>query len=113
MSPRGWFDRLSEQRRLVYLAVALLSAAGVWAMDRLPSAIYPELTFPRITIVAQGSSLGARQVVFAAPNTRSRVASRTYGATTSIENDPGIIGARGGRPPGVAAGTGPYSTAIW
>ena len=64
-SPRGWFDRLSEQRRLVYLTVALLSAAGVWAMDRLPSAIFPELTFPRITIVAQGSSLGARQVVFA------------------------------------------------
>ena len=63
MTPaRGWFDRLAEQRRFVYLAVALMSAAGVWAAARLPSAIYPELTFPRITIVAQGSSLGARQV---------------------------------------------------
>ncbi len=64
---RGWtlFDVLATQRRFIYLAVALLSAAGIWAALKLPSAIYPELTFPRITIVAEGSALGARQVVFA------------------------------------------------
>ncbi|HEV8365736.1 MAG TPA: efflux RND transporter permease subunit [Gemmatimonadaceae bacterium] len=65
MSARvGLFDLLATQRRFAYLAVGLLSAAGIWTAFRLPSAIYPELTFPRITIVAQGSSLGARQVVF-------------------------------------------------
>ena len=58
------FDVLSRQRRFVYLAVALLSLAGVWAAWQLPSAIYPELEFARIKIVAQGSALGARQVVF-------------------------------------------------
>ena len=58
------FDLLTQQRRFVYLAVALISAAGLWAATRLPSAIYPELEFPRIVIVAQGSALGARQVVF-------------------------------------------------
>jgi len=58
------FDILSRQQRLVYLVVALLSAAGIWMALRLPSAIYPELRFSRITIVAQGSTLGARQVVF-------------------------------------------------
>jgi len=58
------FDILSRQQRLVYLLVALLSAAGIWQAFRLPSAIYPELQFSRITIVAQGSTLGARQVVF-------------------------------------------------
>jgi CzcA family heavy metal efflux pump len=58
------FDLLSRQRRFVYLVVSLLSAAGVWAMVRLPSAIYPELEFSRITVVAEGSTLGARQVVF-------------------------------------------------
>ena len=62
--PRKLFDVLAAQRRFVFLAIALLSAAGVWTALRLPSAIYPELTFPRITIVVQGSSLGARQVVF-------------------------------------------------
>jgi multidrug efflux pump subunit AcrB len=60
----GLFDFLSEQRRFVYLAVALISAAGMWAAFSLPSAIYPELTFPRIIVVAEGSALGARQVVF-------------------------------------------------
>ena len=58
------FDVLSRQRRVVYLAVGLLSIAGVWSAFRLPSAIYPELQFARIKIVAQGSTLGARQVVF-------------------------------------------------
>ena len=58
------FDVVSHQRRFVYLAVAVISAAGVWAAISLPSAVYPELTFSRITVVAQGSTLGARQVVF-------------------------------------------------
>jgi multidrug efflux pump subunit AcrB len=55
---------VASQRRFVYLVVALLCAGGIWAALRLPSAIYPELRFPRIVIVAQGSALGARQVVF-------------------------------------------------
>ncbi len=62
--PHALFDVLTTQRRFVYLVVALLTVAGVYSALKLPSAIYPELTFPRITIVAQGSSLGARQVVF-------------------------------------------------
>ncbi|MFI5256937.1 MAG: efflux RND transporter permease subunit [Gemmatimonadales bacterium] len=55
---------VASQRRFVYLVVALLCAGGIWAALQLPSAIYPELLFPRITVVAQGSALGARQVVF-------------------------------------------------
>jgi multidrug efflux pump subunit AcrB len=55
---------VASQRRFVYLVIALLCAAGIWAALSLPSAIYPELQFPRITVVAQGSSLDARQVVF-------------------------------------------------
>ena len=58
------FDILSRQQRLVYLMVALLSVAGIWMAMRLPSAIYPELQFSRITVVVQGSTFGARQVVF-------------------------------------------------
>ncbi len=58
------FDLLRGQRRFIYLTIALLSAAGIGAALRLPSAIYPELVFPRVTIVVTGSALGARQVVF-------------------------------------------------
>jgi CzcA family heavy metal efflux pump len=61
---RSLFGLLAQQRRFVYLAIAVLSGAGIWAAVQLPSAIYPELTFSRITIVTQGSSLGARQVLF-------------------------------------------------
>ena len=62
---RGLFALLARQRRFVYLLVTLLSAGGIWAALNLPSAIYPELTFSRITVVAQGSALGARQILFA------------------------------------------------
>lgn len=61
---RSLFGVVASQRRFIYLAVTLLSAAGVWAGLRMPSAIYPELVFPRVTVVAEGSSLSARQVVF-------------------------------------------------
>src|SRR6476646_10619938 len=61
---RALFTILGEQRRFVYMAVVLLSVAGIWAALRLPSAIYPELEFSRVTVVVQGTSLGARQVLF-------------------------------------------------
>jgi CzcA family heavy metal efflux pump len=65
MIRRSLFAVIAEQRRFVYLAAGLLSAAGIWAALHLPSSIYPELSFSRVTIVVQGSSLGTRQVVFA------------------------------------------------
>jgi len=58
------FDLLLRQRRAIYLTVAGLSVVGLGTATHIPSAIYPELTFPRITIVARGSTLGPRQVVF-------------------------------------------------
>ena len=61
---RSLFGLLAEQRRFIYMATLALSAAGIWFATRLPSAIYPELTFSRITIVAEGTSLGARQILF-------------------------------------------------
>ena len=61
---RTLFALIAEQRRFVYMAVVLLSVAGIWAALRLPSAIYPELEFSRVTIVVNGTSLGARQVLF-------------------------------------------------
>ena len=91
---KSLFDLLAAQRRFVYLLVGLMSAGGIYAALRLPSAIYPELAFPRVLIVAQGSSLGARQMLFSV--TRSieeavsivpgvtRVRSRTIRGATEI-----------------------------
>ena len=75
------FDILSRQRRFIYLIVAILSAAGIWAAWRLPSAIYPELRFSRITIVTQGSTLGARQVVFSVTRPLEEAVSIVPGVT--------------------------------
>src|SRR6266567_4506368 len=75
------FDLLSRQQRFVYLLVALLSAAGIWSALRLPSAIYPELQFSRITVVAEGSTLGARQVVFSVTRPLEEAVSIVPGVT--------------------------------
>jgi len=75
------FDILSRQRRFVFLLVGLLGAAGVWAALTLPSAIYPELNFSRITVVAQGSTLGARQVVFSVTRPLEEAVSVVPGVT--------------------------------
>ena len=66
MTKAKWslFAVLAEQRRFVYLAIGVLSAGGIYAATQLPSAIYPELTFSRVTVVVEGSALGARQVLF-------------------------------------------------
>ena len=61
---RSLFGQIASQRLFIYLATALLTAAGIWAAFTLPSAIYPELVFSRITVVAEGTSLGSRQILF-------------------------------------------------
>jgi CzcA family heavy metal efflux pump len=75
------FDVLSRQRRFIYLLVSLLSAGGVWAALGLPSAIYPELNFSRIAVVAEGSTLGARQVVFSVTRPLEEAVSVVPGVT--------------------------------
>ena len=46
-----------ENRYAVYLVTALLFAAGIWAMFKLPSNIYPEVNFPRIMVLAHSGDL--------------------------------------------------------
>src|SRR5438309_356278 len=41
----------------VVLTVALLTAGGIYSYTRMPSGVYPEVTFPRIAVVAKVPSL--------------------------------------------------------
>jgi multidrug efflux pump subunit AcrB len=41
----------------VLLTVALLTAGGIYSVTRMPRAVYPEVTFPRIAVVAKVPSL--------------------------------------------------------
>src|SRR5258707_7014602 len=75
------FDVLSRQRRFVDLLIGILSVAGVWSALRLPSAIYPGLRFSGFTVVAQGSPLGARQIVFSVTRPLEEAVSIVPGVT--------------------------------
>src|SRR5271166_3917586 len=37
----------------VVLTAALLTAGGIYSATRMPSSVYPEVTFPRIAVVAR------------------------------------------------------------
>jgi CzcA family heavy metal efflux pump len=60
---RGGFNLVSLARPffgLIVLATLLLVVFGVMAMLHMPCGIYPEVTFPRITIVAQTAGLAVK-----------------------------------------------------
>src|SRR5438067_12813893 len=44
------------------LMAALLTAGGVYCITRLPSAVFPEITFPRIAVVAKKPGLDLRSM---------------------------------------------------
>src|SRR5262249_12429915 len=44
----------------VVLTTALLTAGGVYSYTRMPSSVYPEVTFPRIAVVARMPGLDVR-----------------------------------------------------
>jgi multidrug efflux pump subunit AcrB len=54
-----------RHHKATYLVVALLCVAGLYSVFQLPSSIYPEVEFPRIIIVAEGSQLEPRNMVTA------------------------------------------------
>jgi len=41
----------------VVLTAALLSAGGIYSVTRMPSSVYPEVTFPRFMVVARAAGL--------------------------------------------------------
>ena len=54
-----------RHRAAVYLAVALLTLGGLWAMLTLPAGIYPEVTYPRIVVLARGGTFEAEEMTVA------------------------------------------------
>jgi len=47
---------------VVWLAVLALAVAGAISVARLPSGIYPEMTFPRVVVVAHAGQLAPELV---------------------------------------------------
>lgn len=54
-----------QHRAAVYLTVALLTLGGLWALATLPAGIYPEVTYPRIVVLAHGGTFEADEMTVA------------------------------------------------
>jgi multidrug efflux pump subunit AcrB len=62
-SATRFFEGVRAQRRAVVFAFAALLVLGAWSALRAPAAILPEVTFPRITVIADAGELPAEQVL--------------------------------------------------
>ncbi|HEV8197764.1 MAG TPA: efflux RND transporter permease subunit [Gemmatimonadales bacterium] len=98
MSLTGLFQR---EKAAVYLALALLTSAGLYSMQTLPAGAYPEAVFPRIVVLAKGGAFEPRDMVVAVTRPLEeavsgvidlrRIRSRTVrgGAELSLDFRPG------------------------
>ncbi|HEY4229267.1 MAG TPA: efflux RND transporter permease subunit, partial [Thermoanaerobaculia bacterium] len=63
MSPSGLIRNLPGRAPAVFLLTAVLVAAGIATARRLPSAIFPTVTFPRIKVIAETAEEPAAQMI--------------------------------------------------
>ncbi|MEO8191133.1 MAG: efflux RND transporter permease subunit [Acidobacteriota bacterium] len=56
-------DRLTQRPQALFLLLLVLCAAGVWYATRLPSAIFPTVTFPRVKVIAESAEEPAAQMI--------------------------------------------------
>lgn len=79
-----FFDWVHGQRRALALAMAGIVALGAWAAFRLPASILPEVTFPRITVIAASGELPSEAML----------RSVTRPLEESIRRVPGVVEVR-------------------
>jgi multidrug efflux pump subunit AcrB len=63
----------------VHLAAALLTLGGIWALLTLPAGIYPEVTYPRIVVLAKGGTFEADEMTVAVTRTLEQAVSGVLG----------------------------------
>ncbi|HEX9426559.1 MAG TPA: efflux RND transporter permease subunit, partial [Candidatus Polarisedimenticolia bacterium] len=62
MSREDFYPRLVRHRTLVFTITLALMCAGLLALGRLGSGIYPEVEFPRIVVVARSGDVPPEQM---------------------------------------------------
>jgi CzcA family heavy metal efflux pump len=55
--------RLSERPQALFLLLLVLCGGGVWTATRLPCAIFPTVTFPRVKVIAEGAEEPSAQMI--------------------------------------------------
>jgi len=75
-----FFEGLRAQRRAVVFGFVVLLGLGAWSALHAPAAILPDVTFPRITVIADAGELPAEQMLRAV----------TRPLETSVRRVPGV-----------------------
>ena len=70
---------LRSQAKAIYLVFILIALAGVLAFLNLPSGVYPELSFPRISVTAETGDTSPEELVLTLTRPLEEAASRVYG----------------------------------
>jgi CzcA family heavy metal efflux pump len=69
---------LERHARAIYLAFALVAAFGMLAFRNLPSDVYPELSFPRIAVIASAGDSSPERVLVTVTRILEEAASQVY-----------------------------------
>lgn len=56
-------DWAARRSGALFLTTVVLGAVGIWAVTRLPSSIFPSVTFPRVKVIADAGEEPAAQMV--------------------------------------------------
>lgn len=69
---------LQSQARAIYLLFTLMAVAGLLAYFNLPSDVYPELSFPRIAVIAEVGDISPERVVVTVTRPLEEAAGQVY-----------------------------------
>jgi len=70
---------LQSQAKAIYLIFVLMALLGILAYSNLPSGVYPELSFPRIAVIAEAGNVAPEQVVLTVTRPLEVATNQVYG----------------------------------
>ncbi len=73
-----FLDLLQAHSKACYLVYLLIAVAGILAFKQLPSDVYPELSFPRIAVIATAGDASPERVLLTVTRVLEEAASQVY-----------------------------------
>ncbi len=70
---------LQSQAKAIYLVFILIALAGILAFWNLPNGVYPELSFPRISVIAAAGNTSPEKLVLTLTRPLESAVSQVYG----------------------------------
>ncbi len=75
---KGLPELLRSHAKAIVLAFILISIGGFLAFQHLPSDVYPELSFPRIAVIATAGDSAPERVLVTVTRTLEEAVSQVY-----------------------------------